>query len=65
MMVPSGIRRDENERVAVHTLANGAIVVLNAYEGRYDLPGDAHPIEIKEIRVDADQALFDPAMSAG
>ncbi|MEA3034156.1 MAG: hypothetical protein QOH86_2172 [Sphingomonadales bacterium] len=59
-MVPSGIQRDEKEGVSVRTLQNGAVVVVNAYEGRYELPGSGS-VAVTEVQIDNSQPVFDRA----
>jgi hypothetical protein len=52
MFVPSGIQSDEKQGVAVRTLSNGAVVVDNAYQGSYHLPGGGAPLEIRRVSID-------------
>lgn len=55
-MGPSGIRRDRSVPLRTRTLANGTLVVENAYEGTL-FYGDVPVAEIKRVNVSQPPAV--------
>jgi hypothetical protein len=51
-MIPSDVKRDKKTPYRTRRLANGTIVVLDAYEGTYDQAEGRVSINIKGLKVD-------------
>lgn len=53
-MVPSGIKRDKTMPFRTSKLANGTVVIEDAYEGRYTYVGKREDIgtQIKGLRIE-------------